>query len=121
MIVVEQMTGYGDLILSQLKIMGFKRFYSTIRKRADKPPMRSEMVGTAQQALTKPLCSLYRFTEAVENGWYKPKSRQLKSDLRKFSAKELLASGGGHVTAAAQSYVGAHNGLSVGHEQVDQA
>ena len=96
-IVIEQMICPGDLVQEQLKIMGFTRFYE-MKTTKNPPRTRSGWYSTSY---SKPII-ISRFNDAVDTGWYKPKSARLVESMA------LQNTDSPYFMAAAQAYMGAH-------------
>lgn len=106
MIVIEQIASAGDTTQHQLKLMGFTRFFQMMEYRSDKPKRSRE--GWYSNAWSHPIL-MTRFTEAVLNGDYHPKSSELISDVAVALTKELPENS--RFTAASLSYIGLFRGF----------
>jgi hypothetical protein len=95
MIVIEQVMEPGDVIQQQLKIIGFTRFLKVSGNTKDKE-------GWYSNSWSVPML-MGRFVEAIEHGWYEPKSKVLCAILSKPN-KTVYQNP--HVRSAAQSYTG---------------
>jgi hypothetical protein len=116
---IEQISGPGDTCQHQLKMMGF--FNHHIPRRYDSKKIRddsSRKEGWYSSTWSVPML-MGRFVEAVNGGWYEPRSKWLIEELRTLERHEA---GGGkskmehqkdrfddRVRAAAQSYFTAHD------------
>jgi hypothetical protein len=115
---IEQVEGPGDTCQNQLKIMGFSWHHTP--GRLDGKKIKDEnkhREGWYSNRVTVPIL-MDRFVEAVNGGWYEPKSRWLIEELK--TLERHVVSGGrdkmehqqnkhdDRVRAAAQSYLNLH-------------
>jgi hypothetical protein len=115
---IEQITGPGDTCQHQLKMMGFNNMHKPRRydgKKIKENPGTKE--GWYSNGWSVPML-MARFQEAVNGGWYVPKSKWLIEELRTLERHETAGKSkmehrsGQHddrVRAAAQSYFTAHD------------
>jgi hypothetical protein len=99
LIVIEQVQAPGDTVQDLLKIMGFTRFYKAVNAKGIKRD------GWYTTRFSGPMM-MDRFTAAVEEGWYKPKSISLHIGMT--TSEESCFNHPSYMRAAAQSYVGFH-------------
>lgn len=116
--VIEQIRGPGDTCQHQLKMMGFNNHHKPRRydsKKIKEDPGRKE--GWYSTGWSVPML-MDRFREAVNGGWYIPRSKWLLEELRTLERHETSGKSkmehrsGQHddrVRAAAQSYFTAHD------------
>ena len=115
---IEQVRGPGDTCQNQLKIMGFN--YHHKPGRLDGRKIKEEnknREGWYSNSVSVPIL-MGRFVEAVEGGWYKPKSKWLIEELKNLerhgsdSGKDKMEHRQGcfddRVRAAAMSYITFH-------------
>jgi hypothetical protein len=115
---IEQIQGPGDTCQHQLKMMGF--FNHHIPRRYDSKKIRddsSRKEGWYSNVWSVPIL-MTRFVEAVNGGWYEPRSKWLIEELRTLErhdggAKSKMEHAkdkfDDRVRAAAQSYFTAHD------------
>jgi hypothetical protein len=115
---IEQIQGPGDTCQHQLKMMGF--FNHHVPRRYDSKKIRddsSKKEGWYSSSWSVPLL-MTRFVEAVNGGWYEPRSKWLIEELRTLerhetSGKSKMEHQSGkfddRVRAAAQSFFTAHD------------
>jgi len=115
---IEQIRGPGDTCQHQLKMMGFHNHHKPRRydsKKIKENPGTKE--GWYSNGWSVPML-MSRFQEAVNGGWYVPKSKWLIEELRTLERHETAGKSkmehrsGGHddrVRAAAVSYFTAHD------------
>lgn len=118
MFAIEQIGRPGETCQHQLKMMGFTNHYRP--KRFDSKKIRDESrskEGWWSSSWSVPIL-MTRFVEAVNGGWYQPKSRWLIEELKTLerhvtSGKSKMEHRSGQhddrVRAAAQSYFCAHD------------
>lgn len=118
MFAIEQVGRPGETCQHQLKMMGFHRHYRP--KRFDSKKIKEEIgrkEGWWSSAWSVPIL-MTRFVEAVNGGWYIPKSRWLIEELRTLerraaAGKSKMVHRSGQfddrVRAAAQSFFCAHD------------
>jgi hypothetical protein len=116
--VVEQIRGPGDTCQHQLKMMGFNNHHKP--RRYDSKKIKDDAgkkEGWYSSAWSVPML-MDRFREAVNGGWYIPRSKWLIEELRTLERHEgagkskMEHRSGQHddrVRAAAQSYFTAHD------------
>ena len=115
---IEQVEGPGDTCQNQLKIMGFN--FHARPGRLDGRKIKDEnkhREGWYSNRVTVPIL-MGRFVEAVDGGWYRPKSKWLIEELK--TLERHIVSGGkdklehrqgqhdDRVRAAAMSYISFH-------------
>lgn len=115
---IEQIRGPGDTCQHQLKMLGFNNHHKPRRydsKKIKENPGTKE--GWYSNGWSVPML-MSRFQEAVNGGWYTPKSKWLIEELRTLERHETAGKSkmehrsGGHddrVRAAAVSYFTAHD------------
>lgn len=118
MYAIEQIGRPGETCQHQLKMMGFLRHYKP--KRFDGKAIKQEIgnrEGWWSSSWSVPIL-MTRFVEAINGGWYHPKSRWLLEELRTLERKaaagrsKMVHRAGkfdDRVRAAAQSYFCAHD------------
>lgn len=116
--VIEQIRGPGDTCQHQLKLMGFNHHHKPRRYDSKKVKDNSgNKEGWYSSGWSVPML-MDRFREAVNGGWYIPKSKWLIEELRTLERHEtggkskMEHRSGQHddrVRAAAQSYFTAHD------------
>jgi len=116
--VIEQITGPGDTCQHQLKMMGFNNMHKPRRydgKKIKENPGTKEGWYSSGWSVA---ILMTRFQEAVNGGWYIPRSKWLIEELRTLERHEgagkskMEHRSGQHddrVRAAAQSYFTAHD------------
>jgi hypothetical protein len=115
---IEQVEGPGDTCQNQLKIMGFN--YHHIPGRLDGRKIRDEnrhREGWYSNKTTVPIL-MDRFVEAVNGGWYIPRSKWLIEELKtlerhtKDGGRDVMThqknKHDDRIRAAAQSYLNCH-------------
>jgi hypothetical protein len=115
---IEQIQGPGDTCQHQLKMMGF--FNHHIPRRYDSKKIKDDSTkkeGWYSSGWSVPILTT-RFVEAVNGGWYEPRSRFLIEELRTLerhetAGKSKMVHRSGHFDdrfrAAAQSFFTAHD------------
>jgi hypothetical protein len=115
---IEQTQGPGDTCQHQLKMMGF--FNHHIPRRYDSKKIKDDSPrkeGWYSSAWSVPML-MTRFVEAVNGGWYEPRSKWLIEELRTLERHETAGKSkmthqqgkfDDRVRAAAQSYFTAHD------------
>ena len=115
---IEQTMGPGDICQNQLKIMGFNHHIKSFRLYAKKiKDEQKNREGFYSNSVTVPILMDF-YTEAVDGGWYKPKSKWHIEELKtlerhvKDGGKDRMEHRQGQhddrVRAAAMSYVAFH-------------
>jgi hypothetical protein len=115
---IEQISGPGDTCQHQLKMMGF--FHHHVPRRYDSKKIKddsSKKEGWYSSGWSVPIL-MTRFVEAVNGGWYEPRSKWLIEELRTLERHEAANKSkmehakdkfDDRVRAAAQSFFTAHD------------
>lgn len=96
LLVIEQVASAGDTTQHQLKILAFTRFYEFVQYRENRLPALKD--GWYSNKRSRPML-VARFSEAVSNGWYQPRSSSLTGNTEEVRGIPRFM-------AAALSYIG---------------